>query len=102
MKTKVLIGCMDTVQLICTFVFTYANSRFSHNAALIMGVQNEIYLQSDKTFYHDSYQNRYRENSVYKLLSMERASPGQERRTESLTFSLEMDKGFPKHVMWVP
>ena len=32
-KTKVLISCMVTTQLICTFVFTHAKSRFSHDAA---------------------------------------------------------------------
>ena len=32
-KTKVLISCMVTMQLVCTFVFTYAKSRFSHDAA---------------------------------------------------------------------
>ena len=31
-KIKVLISCMVTAQLICTFVFTYAKSRFSHDA----------------------------------------------------------------------
>ena len=30
MKTKVLISCAVSVQLISTFVFTYASSRFSH------------------------------------------------------------------------
>ena len=29
MKTKVLISCVVTTQLICAFVFTYAKSRFS-------------------------------------------------------------------------
>ena len=29
-KTKALISCAVTVQLICTFVFAYANSRFPH------------------------------------------------------------------------
>ena len=34
-KTKVLIGCAVTAQLICAFVFAYAISRFSHEAAQI-------------------------------------------------------------------
>ena len=29
-KTKALISCADTVQLICVFVFAYANCWFSH------------------------------------------------------------------------
>ena len=32
-KTKVLISCADTAQLICVFVFAYGNIRFSHDAA---------------------------------------------------------------------
>ena len=35
-KTKALISCAVTVQLICAFVFAYAESRFSHEAAQIM------------------------------------------------------------------
>ena len=33
MKTKALISCAVTGQLICVFVFAYAKSRFSHNEA---------------------------------------------------------------------
>ena len=32
-KTKALISCAVTAQLICVFVFAYAKSRFSHNKA---------------------------------------------------------------------
>ena len=32
-KTKTQISCIVTVQLICVFVFAYAKSRFSHEAA---------------------------------------------------------------------
>ena len=32
-KTKALISCTVTAQLICVFVFSYAKTRFSHNAA---------------------------------------------------------------------
>ena len=32
-KTKALISCAVTAQLICVFVFAYAKSRFSHDAA---------------------------------------------------------------------
>ena len=32
-KTKALISCVVTAQLICSFVFAYAKSRFSHDAA---------------------------------------------------------------------
>ena len=35
-KTKALISCAVTAQLICAFVFAYAKSRFSHDAALMM------------------------------------------------------------------
>ena len=37
-KTKALtqISCAVTAQLICVFVFAYANSRFSHDAAHII------------------------------------------------------------------
>ena len=32
-KTKALISCTVTAQLICSFVFVYVKSRFSHDAA---------------------------------------------------------------------
>ena len=32
-KTKVLVSCAVTAQLICTFIFTYAKIRFSHDEA---------------------------------------------------------------------
>ena len=32
-KTKALISFVNTAKLICVFVFTYAESRFSHNEA---------------------------------------------------------------------
>ena len=35
-KTKVLISCAVTAQLICIFVFAYAKIRFSHDAAQFM------------------------------------------------------------------
>ena len=34
-KTKALITCVVTAKLICVFVFAYAKSRFSHDAAHI-------------------------------------------------------------------
>ena len=34
-KTKALISCAFTAQLICVFVFAYAKSRFSHDKAHI-------------------------------------------------------------------
>ena len=34
-KTKALISCAVTAQLICAFVFTYAKGRFSHDTAPI-------------------------------------------------------------------
>ena len=37
-KTKALIRCAVTAQLICGFVFTNAKSRFSHNEAQILNV----------------------------------------------------------------
>ena len=35
-KTKALISCAVTAQLICVFVFAFAKSRFSHNEAHII------------------------------------------------------------------
>ena len=32
-KTKVLISCAVTAQLICIFIFAYAKFQFSHDAA---------------------------------------------------------------------
>ena len=37
-KTKALIRCAVNAQLICVFVFAYAKSRFSHNAAHLVQV----------------------------------------------------------------
>ena len=37
-KTKALISCAVTVQLICVFVFAYAKSWFSHDTAQIISV----------------------------------------------------------------
>ena len=34
-KTKTLISCVATAQLICAFVFAYAKNRFSHGVAHI-------------------------------------------------------------------
>ena len=34
-KTKLRMSCAVTVQLICTFVYVYVKSRFSHDAAHI-------------------------------------------------------------------
>ena len=47
-KTKALITCTVTTQLICVFVFAYAKSRFSHDAVCI------ISLVSKKTFQESS------------------------------------------------
>ena len=38
-KTKALISCIVTAQLIRVFVFAYAKSRFSHDAAQFRIVQ---------------------------------------------------------------
>ena len=35
-KTKALISCAVTAQLICVFVFAYAKTRFSHDEAHII------------------------------------------------------------------
>ena len=32
-KTKALVRCLVTTQLICVFIFAYAKSRFSHDEA---------------------------------------------------------------------
>ena len=47
MKTKVLISCAVTAQLICVFVFAYAKSRFSHDAAHIMLCNFRQYHQNE-------------------------------------------------------
>ena len=41
MKTKVLISCAFTTQLICTFVFAKAKILFSHDAAHIEREDNQ-------------------------------------------------------------
>ena len=42
-KTKALISCAVTAQLICAFVFAYAKSRFSQNEAHVV-VQFSFHL----------------------------------------------------------
>ena len=42
-KTKALISFAVTAKLICVFVFAYAKSRFSHDAAHIILVLKKIY-----------------------------------------------------------
>ena len=39
-KTKALISFAVTAKLICVFVFAYAKSRFSHDAAHMMKAEN--------------------------------------------------------------
>ena len=39
MKTKVLVSCTVTPQLICIFVFTYSRIRFSHEAHIKVGFE---------------------------------------------------------------
>ena len=45
-KTKELISCAVTAQLICVFVFAYAKSRFSHDTAhcIILLIDIEMHL----------------------------------------------------------
>ena len=48
-KTKALISCAVTAQLICVFVFAYAKKRFSHEAAQIMSFSRTV--EQKKFFY---------------------------------------------------
>ena len=41
MKTKALISCAVTAQLICILVFVYAKSSFSHNEAHLISKSEE-------------------------------------------------------------
>ena len=41
-KTKTLISCSDTAQLICAFVFAYGKSRFSHDVTQIEKVASRL------------------------------------------------------------
>ena len=43
MKTKALISFVVTAKLICVFVFAYAKSRFSHNAAHLKTIKITMY-----------------------------------------------------------
>ena len=67
-KTKALVSCAVTAQLICRFVFPYAKSRFSHDMAHILeyiyfwysrrGKIEEKTNTFDFTFYEQLY-NKY-------------------------------------------
>ena len=48
-KTKALISCAVTAQLICAFVFAYAKSRISHEAAYMCNASH-FYLSGHKIF----------------------------------------------------
>ena len=50
-KTKALISCAVTTQLICVFVFAFAKSRFSHNEAHIIIYINRHNCRADKNPY---------------------------------------------------
>ena len=50
MKTKALISCAVTAQLICVFVFAYAKSRFSHDTAHISKGKTKIPLREVHNF----------------------------------------------------
>ena len=41
-KTKALVSCAVTAQLICDFLFAYANIRFSPDAAQIMVLRTHV------------------------------------------------------------
>ena len=48
MKTKVLISCSVTAQLICVFVFEYAKSSFSHEKDRIS--RNMVHMQCSSSY----------------------------------------------------
>ena len=45
-KTKALISCAVTAQLICVFVFAYAKVRFSHDEAQMRLVMRNLFFAS--------------------------------------------------------
>ena len=46
-KTKVLISCTITVQVICAFVFAYAESMFSHDGSLLQLNMSRVMRKPD-------------------------------------------------------
>ena len=55
-KTKVLFSCTATMQLICTFVFAYAKSRFFHDIARMIAVCVDVNwpkFDSDEMPHHE-------------------------------------------------
>ena len=67
-KTKALISCTVTTQLICVFVFTYAKIRFSHDTVKIIffsfpGPQH--LLNEFNSFVHDTH-TQYYESTISK------------------------------------
>ena len=56
-RTKAVICCAVTAQLICAFVYAYAKTRFSHEEALCLKLspsQNKVFTYTDGTLmpYH--------------------------------------------------
>ena len=68
-KNKALVKYLVNVQLICTFVFAYAKSGFSHHVAelvltcLIDNINDELFLQAKKrqVFLEETYGGSMRE-----------------------------------------
>ena len=65
-KTKVLISCAVTTQLICGFVFAYAKSLFSHDAAHLKVGCKRFYIA--QTCQHGGYLTHNFENISIKAL----------------------------------
>ena len=68
MKTKALISCMGTAQLICAFVFAYAKNRFSHDLAHMFPrccYRVQMYETSDHIVAPESFEIELIQNSLF-------------------------------------
>ena len=74
-KTKALISFAVTAKLICVFVFVYAKSRFSHDAAHFIYFQaskdeiNQAYKRLSKVYHPDKHQDPLHKKNAENLFS---------------------------------
>ena len=57
-KTKALISCAVTAQLICVFVFAYANPWFSHAKVLLSFWNSSFCIGVNLSLFHWGYMSR--------------------------------------------
>ena len=82
-KTKTLISCAVTAQLICVFVFAYANCWFSHAAAhvtFLISEQGEIAEEEEEESWEE----------IERKMEQKKQEQELERKTDELYDNMKM------------